>query len=1806
MRSTLKTRHRLALTAAAWILLAGYGASEARTAEYYVRKSGDDGNSGANAKNAWRTIDKARRAMGPGDVVYVGAGVYEETVYPRRSGDEHSPIRYVADTTGKETGDAGAVVLAPKNNWSFHLSDAAHTRIEGFTFDTPTSAINYGVYAYRSDGAVAAKCTFNAGVYFGLYLHDSDALIDESQFDGIRSHAIVVYDADVRIESSGIVRCGSYAVYNWAPATDDPSRTITLKDCAITENYGGPLVYYGKLVLDRTTIEKNTYWGAAVPYGEIEFRHQTKGITNNGYGLYIAGTAGNRKRTLRDFDLSNNGAYGLYAVNCDVVLQDCAITGMKSWAVAMVYSSLRLKNSPIRGNAHGLLVYSHKDYPDPEIRNVDIEENGGTAFYHYSHPGSNSIVHIDTMRIRKNNGWAMQSYYGSVDAKKVDVSDSAYGLYLIHDPKQGPTVTFAFRSLAVRNITNWHGLYAQYANVDLRDSEFRDSNYYGALVYYGKLRANRCVFDSLGKSSGYAVYHYNDKPISSSSPTARLTDCVFSNGYGGPYTHQTRMTLTRCTTTGHRYWGAVCNYGELNLRDQPLAINGNGYGLYVAGNGLSTARSFKGWDFSGNGNYGIYGADCNLELADCKIEKMTGWAVGLNAATLKTSNSPIQNNYRGIAVGGSGASAIAPSLTDLVVRDNQDIAVYHATNHLNPAKLTLTNCAMRNNGGWSLLSYYSDVDLRKCSVEDTPYGLYLYRDEAHTGLGKCAIEDTTIRNITKWHAVYAPASSLAMRRCRVEDVVNYGVLSYYGDCLIEDCLLQRIGTSGGYAVYHHDNNAEPKDRGTLTVRNSAVLDSYGGPYASQSNLVLDNSTIERSKYWALVSNYGDLKLVNQKHEIHNNGYGIYVAGNTSEKGRVLEGWDLSDNGAYGVYAADCDLKLIDCKLDRMTSWAACIAYGTFEAVNSPIRSSGYGLLAYSSSTAAKKTQVTGAVVENCTGYGIYHYSQPATPTTAVFTKCDVRDNGSYSMLSYYGQLDLSHSKFTGNRYGLYLYRDPKYGGAQSHTIHDVTVGPIPEWHGIYSYHGGLNLERVTVDRCRHYGVLAYYANVTAADSVLTNNSGGYAAYLYDDSKKAWDDRARLTVKDCLITGNYGGPYANGCHLTIDHCAIEKNTYWGVVCSYGDLDIRNQAKAVNNNGYGLYLAGNTPKGNRVLSGFDVSSNGSYGIYATDCDLTLEDCKVEQMTGWGAALVYGNLTLVNTPIRKNGNGLLVYSRADRGPVRVDGLESYENAGTGLYHSSHWPAPGTLTVNGASVMNNRGWGFLSYYGDVVCNGSTFSDNVYGIQVYRHPNYGGIGNHTFTDVTVRNTKSWHGLYSPWGNLRLNGCKILDNNNYGVLCYYASCVADGCAFVGNGRSSGYAIYNYESNTDQAKWPSMTLANCEITGNYGGPYGYQSRMTIDNCKIEQNKYWALICQYGDFAFQNQEKAVHNNGYGIYLAGNNSKDGRVLKGWDLSDNGAYGVYGVNCDLVLEECKLERMKSWAVGLNGSTLRTKGTTIANNAHGIYAYSRQGIPSPSLTDVQVVNTAGYALYHSSDSAAPGKLTIRNTRVENSGSYGLVNYYGELDAADFTVIGNPASSVHGLYSYRSPKFTIDRTRVVNHRNWGFLSYGNNVTARNSILGNNAYGLYLYNYTDRPTTASIVNCTLGNNTTYGVIQYNGVSTVVNNVLSSGAQGSYGLYVSGGTMNHDYNALHGYGTPFQGTGAASHEVLGHPRFTDPTANDFTLQGSSVAINRGVDLPGDVDYDILGFKRPQYGKWEIGAFEYTKPTDSAHIVKWTEVK
>ena len=120
---------------------------------YFVSPDGNDEGPGT-AEQPWRTLGQAARAVFPGDVVTVRAGIYYESLVPSRSGvSQEQRITFRAD---------GPVILERGQQWPFGvlLQDLKFITIEGFECRGYTSS---GIHVERCSDVVVRRNQVHSG-----------------------------------------------------------------------------------------------------------------------------------------------------------------------------------------------------------------------------------------------------------------------------------------------------------------------------------------------------------------------------------------------------------------------------------------------------------------------------------------------------------------------------------------------------------------------------------------------------------------------------------------------------------------------------------------------------------------------------------------------------------------------------------------------------------------------------------------------------------------------------------------------------------------------------------------------------------------------------------------------------------------------------------------------------------------------------------------------------------------------------------------------------------------------------------------------------------------------------------------------------------------------------------------------------------------------------------------------------------------------------------------------------------------------------------------------------------------------------------------------------------------------------------------------------------------------------------------------------------------------------------------------------------------------------------------------------------
>ena len=145
--------------------------------DYFVAKTGSDSKGNGSQRSPWATIGHAVSLAQPGDTVYVGAGVYSESVTLSRSGTASAPI--IIDGQGEAIVDGSQVAcctspaFASSNGFIgdstqglFNIGNKTtenHVTVEGFTIQN---------YATTSDAKVPVGILI-AGAGSGINILDN-------------------------------------------------------------------------------------------------------------------------------------------------------------------------------------------------------------------------------------------------------------------------------------------------------------------------------------------------------------------------------------------------------------------------------------------------------------------------------------------------------------------------------------------------------------------------------------------------------------------------------------------------------------------------------------------------------------------------------------------------------------------------------------------------------------------------------------------------------------------------------------------------------------------------------------------------------------------------------------------------------------------------------------------------------------------------------------------------------------------------------------------------------------------------------------------------------------------------------------------------------------------------------------------------------------------------------------------------------------------------------------------------------------------------------------------------------------------------------------------------------------------------------------------------------------------------------------------------------------------------------------------------------------------------------------------------
>ena len=150
----------------------------AHATTFYVRSTGSDSNDGRTPGTAFATIAKAAADTRGSDTVVVGPGTYREgDIKPDGNGRRTELVRFIADTSGLQTGDQPGQVLIDASccDHAFDISARPWIVIDGFSI---MNAFREGIaIKSASDNSVVANCVIFSNRERGIWVQDSNDVI---------------------------------------------------------------------------------------------------------------------------------------------------------------------------------------------------------------------------------------------------------------------------------------------------------------------------------------------------------------------------------------------------------------------------------------------------------------------------------------------------------------------------------------------------------------------------------------------------------------------------------------------------------------------------------------------------------------------------------------------------------------------------------------------------------------------------------------------------------------------------------------------------------------------------------------------------------------------------------------------------------------------------------------------------------------------------------------------------------------------------------------------------------------------------------------------------------------------------------------------------------------------------------------------------------------------------------------------------------------------------------------------------------------------------------------------------------------------------------------------------------------------------------------------------------------------------------------------------------------------------------------------------------------------------------------------
>jgi hypothetical protein len=1026
-----------------------------------------------------------------------------------------------------------------------------------------------------------------------------------------------------------------------------------------------------------------------------------------------------------------------------------------------------------------------------------------------------------------------------------------------------------------------------------------------------------------------------------------------------------------------------------------------------------------------------------------------------------------------------------------------------------------------------------------------PYGAYV-----HVPGGEVTFENC---NFTKLcYPVLGYYSGLRFEKCEFRDSYFYSFLGHYGGVIANDCTFTGVG-NGPYSYRNH----------YTLIKNSRMVDLQGWPlmfgmepYSDHKPFGTNTPTIENCEinnnyygvYYALAKTADQVKFINSPIKNCQSWELYLVQSDINMDQSWVNQWPFQGAKKCGILTWQNKLKVSNVTFEGYSGQAFYSRYDELTMKNCTSRNNNRGLDIYY----PKDGKLNNVNVVYNTGWGLHVYTSDEYPATLTNCRIENNANGACFVGANSTNLKVVDSPIANNPgQGVQFYQceielSPRTMGTQWKLSNNG--------YGVVSYYSKMVLDNITIRDCASWGAVLHYGEAIVRNCNFTNNGNGLWLYHnkvaeatnchiddntthglcvasngtyhgYDSESETpgwrWMDTTQVDqIRNCTMDRNAYGLYMYQTledKIRIDNSPIRNNRSAGVYANYSEFNFNPTTMSrlfqVAGNGSFIYAG----SGKYTFQDLDIADVPSYGIHTWYSDVQMRNCNFRRNPSIAYYSYYDkSLVAQNCNFRENGWGFYTYNdgryynygfhpgetgwQKNDGPSRLENCDISKNShGIGLIYGTD----DSLQLINTPIHDNTAYGLYAGHGELNFNPETMAKN-WNLYNNGYHVVAGYGKFTFRDLTFADATSG-GVSTHYGDVVVKNCKFTGNKGYGFQSYYnKSFMIEDSQIVDNG---------YIHENGQRYGTGMHLAHGKYYGYVDDGQGWIWRDTdsvavIKNTPIENNGSYGLQVGWGrddNIRLVNSPIRGHKTGAGLYVTNGQFEFTPATMGtkWQLSDNASH-IYACWGKYLFKDLELTGAPNYGAATWGADVTIRNCKFnKNGSYGFHShYDKLLVEDSEFNNNQ---WAGLTLRNTHpDPAIGGSMTIRNSKIDGNGGYGIYAPNCRTDVnpitMDNTAISNNTNGVYFNVSdieFKPGSFVMDWKLENNANNnfvirygttlienvtmsgapgWMFNTAYGDVVARNSTFAGNGSGLYLH-----ANSQSIVeNCKFTDNTSWGV------------------------------------------------------------------------------------------------------------------------------